>query len=131
MSSVGGWNVEARSSSEIAASASSTVTAMPLWPSSSAAVSPTGPAPAMMTWLFGSCARMRDRPRPLALVPGLERRDLVAIALGQRDVVPAVEQPHLAHRIDGEVVGAVAADDGLLLQIDRDRQLRRALQASP
>ena len=48
MSSVGGCQVEARSASEIVSSASRTVTRMSLLPSSKAAVSPIGPAPAMM-----------------------------------------------------------------------------------
>jgi len=55
---------------EIASCVSSTVTAMPLWPSSSAAVSPTGPAPAIRTllrsvmrWYAGSPrAVWPDRP---------------------------------------------------------------------
>src|SRR5215831_2157249 len=68
----------------------------------------------------------RRGPRPCISIPRLERRDPVAIAFRERDVVPALEQALAAHRIDGEGVAAIAADDGLLLEIDGDGKFWRA-----
>ncbi len=44
------------------------------------------------------------------------------MALREIDVVPAVEQLIAADGIDGEGEAAIAAGDGLLLQIDCDRR---------
>src|SRR3954471_19282565 len=49
ISSVGGWKVEARSSSGMSVPASSTRTSMPADLSANAAVRPTGPAPTTIT----------------------------------------------------------------------------------
>ena len=49
MSSVGGWKVEARDSVERSPPASNTVTGTPWRTRLAAAVSPTGPAPAIKT----------------------------------------------------------------------------------
>ena len=48
----------------------------------------------------------------------LERGDLVHIAVGQRDVIPAVQQARAADGINGEEEGSIAALDGLLLEIE-------------
>src|SRR6266851_4168886 len=72
------------------------------------------------------CARRC--PWPTDAVVRLERRDPIAKAFGERDVVPAVEQPHAANRVDREGMGALAASDRLLLEIDGHRKLWRRQQ---
>ena len=76
--------------------------------------------------LVGGCGPWASRA-----IGHLERGDLVAIAFGQRDVVPAVEQPRAADRIDGEAEGSIAAQDRLLLEIDGYRLARLLARASP
>src|ERR1700730_7909683 len=61
-------------------------------------------------------------PWPSQPIPRFELCDLVAIALGQLDVLPSVEQPGAADRVDHERDGVTAAQNRLLLQIDRHRQ---------
>src|SRR5262249_40402832 len=48
----------------------------------------------------------------------LERGDPVHVALGQRDIIPTVEQARAADRIDGEAEALIAALDRLPLEID-------------
>src|SRR5262245_52923099 len=78
MSSVGGWNVEARDSSLRSGPASNTVTGTPLRTRLAAATRPTGPAPTMNT---RSCvtrlldrrnAGLGDDPPPLRRLGGDE-----------------------------------------------------------
>src|SRR5262249_54559138 len=57
-------------------------------------------------------------PRRPCAIGRLERGDLVRVALGQRDVIPSVEQAGAADRIDGKAEGFAAALDRLLLEID-------------
>src|SRR5580692_1100397 len=57
----------------------------------------------------------RNRPRPRGAIDSFERSDAVGEIFRQRDLIPAVEQAHATHRIDAERIGAVAADDLLLL----------------
>src|SRR6516165_7362797 len=63
--------------------------------------------------------RFRRRgPRASRAIGHLEGCDLVDIALGQRDIVPTVEQARAADRVDDEVEASIAAFDRLLLEID-------------
>ena len=50
ISSVGGWNVDARRSCAQSSPDSSTTTSTPAWASSVARTVPTGPAPTIATW---------------------------------------------------------------------------------
>src|SRR5262249_1100814 len=68
--------------------------------------------------------RARRHPGPADAVVRLERRDSIAKARGERDVVPTVEQPQAADRIDRKGVEAIAAQDRLPLEIDGHRKLR-------
>src|SRR5262249_35547232 len=56
-------------------------------------------------------------PGPPCAIGRLERSDLVRVALGQRDVIPTVEQAGAADRIDGKAEDFIAALDRLLLEI--------------
>src|SRR5262249_49287165 len=51
--------------------------------------------------------------------------DLVDVALGQRDVIPTVEQSRAADRIDGEAEALITALDRLLLEVDGQGPARR------
>src|SRR5690349_18868776 len=80
---------------------------------------------ALETGIWGQgLLRIWHGPRPHRPVIRLEGGDVVAEAVGECDVVPAVEQPCAPHRVDRERIGAVAAHDSLLLEIDRERKLR-------
>src|SRR5579859_5362586 len=57
-------------------------------------------------------------PRPSQAIRGAISRYLRSIAFSQVDIVPAIEELVAADRIDREAIGAVAANDRLLLQID-------------
>src|SRR5215467_86112 len=50
--------------------------------------------------------------------------DLVDVALGQRDVVPTVEQSRAEGRIDDEAEASIAAGNRLLLEIDDQDPIR-------
>src|SRR5262245_39649058 len=63
-------------------------------------------------------------PGPPCAIGRLERNDLVPAALGQGDIVPAVEQARAADRIDREAEGLIAALDHLLLEINSQAQRR-------
>src|SRR5262245_28742469 len=60
----------------------------------------------------------RRGPRSPRAIGQLERGDVVHVALGQRDVIPTVEQARAADRIDGEAEALIAALDRLPLEID-------------
>src|SRR6187401_1164252 len=62
----------------------------------------------------------RNGPGPERRVLRLEGRDLLAIALGQVDVVPAIEQLVAADRINRERKGNTVGAHGLLFEIDGD-----------
>jgi hypothetical protein len=52
------------------------------------------------------------------MIGDLERGNLIHVALGQRDVVPTIEQARAADRIDGKLEALIAALDHLLLEIN-------------
>jgi hypothetical protein len=62
MSSVGGWNVDARDSSLSPAPCSNTVTGTPARAKCAAATRPTGPAPATRTRLSLKCYSILAMP---------------------------------------------------------------------
>src|SRR6185503_4017905 len=64
-------------------------------------------------------------PGPDRSVFRLEGRDLRAIALGQVDVVPAIEQLIAADRVDREREGYAGTADGLPFEVDGDLLRRR------
>src|SRR5262249_25840143 len=63
----------------------------------------------------GFCRRGPGSP---CAIGHLEGGNLVHVALGQRDIIPTVEQAPAADRIDGEAEALIAALDRLLLEID-------------
>src|SRR5581483_8571233 len=105
MSSVGGWNVEARDSVVRSAPASNTVTGTPRCARLAAAASPTGPAPAISTRssIVIACvvrsshrrnAGLLDDAAPLA---GLRDDELLQRLGAGRDRLSALVDEALAH----------------------------------
>src|SRR6185436_17049073 len=87
IASVGGWNVDARDAALSAGRFSATVTGIPASATSSAAVSPTGPAPATSTWWLSFTRRSRRRRTGWDRV--LDEVHAVAVATAGRGDPPA------------------------------------------
>src|SRR5262245_20266212 len=118
MSSVGGWNVEARDSSLKAGPASNTVTGTPARTRLAAALSPTGPAPAISTRSVTPSLNLRHAGLGDDVAPlhDLDRDELAGLVRRDRRRLGADLREPGAHRriVDRGLQLAVELVDDLL-----------------
>src|SRR6476620_7664020 len=84
---------------------------------------------AMMTLGFPSFADVRKSPWAARPIARFKRRDSITQAFSECNIVPAIQQSHATDLIDRKSVGAIAARNRLLFQIDGHREPRRPVQS--